>query len=1266
MANCLSNVRRSVWLLCSLMCVSGCLLVQPRVVPIAQLGAARALTEQALVVPGHTTEPAFFVTARRTLPLAFQSSAAQTPQIAFCVRRLGDDNWRMCGTWTVGQPLVEWSPPREGVYEFVALPASLEVLSRVSNRIAPTLRLAIDWTAPSVRSVTSLPTQPIVGGSMLPLGWVVDGELFGLAPVQLAIAEGLSANWRELAELPPHGYFEWQVPNRPVTNARLRLSVRDTAGNSLDIEMPGALNVTCVGPQAQSPAGITSNAPVVLLPYAIALPGASAPQRVELWVTIDGGDSWNLHAYDHDLTPPFSVELADGVWGYQVVVIDADGNRSDQPVPGDTPRAKVLVDRVSPTVEWGPLRVERAAGGFVVDQPYVVHDSALDIDSIEAAYRADTEDWLRIPTTKTAEGVLRVKRAELAREPLLVRIAGRDHAGNHFNTALESWPRETLDPPIVRFLSQQQGWFRGGAELPITYEVNWLSARPDSVTLEYTTDHTNWLTIASDLALSGRFLWLLPNSVMPSAHLRMRVRGGGDRQLIAMSEGEIAVDPHPPRARVLGPLRVSQAGGAIQVEGMDGESFVRGIDLFARSISGDAWSHVGRVDGGGGHVELDPLNPGFYLLWAVATDGAGNTGISYERASLDECFKLTVDAGQSGIRLSSFQDGGIYSGGTRHPVLLTWQGERPLGARVRVEFSGDDGGSWREICVVAHNTERVNWELPKTDVAAGRLRAVAQDLVGDVTQDQSRVPFVIDSSPPDLEITQAVVIGGDSVRLEYRDREPALAPLQEIQLYLREEAAADWQLWPRRFAPSDAIVLKLDAGRYAFALTAMDTAGNAGLAPTTNALLEATVEIGPAQAARIELLAPRGGSFGGGTRHHICWRLEGSGQSFAETPVHLEYRELGASDDEWVLIQKGLPADGIHPWQLPELVGGTLELRVTATDANGASYSAVSDALEIDSRAPIVELVGPTSSTTGTTEICYRVANDDLLAAVELYLRAVSTPQWKRAGSARAGEPLRVSIADGMYRVALVAVDHAGNRGPKPMMGEKGQGDLLVDTVTPLLKVEGVGERERIYHEGETVTVSASLFDSYPGQFPIAFRMSEDGGESYRQLKRYHPNGHDYSFELPDRAGLYYLEITGEDLAGNRARELRALQVIKTAPRVVLLTDPTGGIFSAASEFVLEWECRGVDVAHTGLSIEFTTDGVAWTECARDLAVNGSFPWTLPTVDSNRCQLRLTVTDVDGLSGRLESGHFTISHRTPRVRVEAVRPVRPRANSSQQ
>lgn len=92
-----------------------------------------------------------------------------------------------------------------------------------------------------------------------------------------------------------------------------------------------------------------SNNRLFSLDYAIDHDLGAAVARVELWGTVDQGISWEKWGTDEDRQSPFDIEVEqDGLFGFTMVIVGANGVASRRPLPGDGPDAWIRVDTVSP------------------------------------------------------------------------------------------------------------------------------------------------------------------------------------------------------------------------------------------------------------------------------------------------------------------------------------------------------------------------------------------------------------------------------------------------------------------------------------------------------------------------------------------------------------------------------------------------------------------------------------------------------------------------------------------------------------------------------------------------------------------------------------------------------------------------------------------------------------------------------------------------------------------------------------------------------
>ncbi len=101
-----------------------------------------------------------------------------------------------------------------------------------------------------------------------------------------------------------------------------------------------------------------TNNPRVEVEYDVSNVGSSGVGRVELWGTLDGGQSWNFLAEDKDRESPIPVDLkAEGDYGLQIVVLNGAGVGSDRPVAGSLPQMQVTFDRTPPQLVIQSVRL---------------------------------------------------------------------------------------------------------------------------------------------------------------------------------------------------------------------------------------------------------------------------------------------------------------------------------------------------------------------------------------------------------------------------------------------------------------------------------------------------------------------------------------------------------------------------------------------------------------------------------------------------------------------------------------------------------------------------------------------------------------------------------------------------------------------------------------------------------------------------------------------------------------------------------------------
>ncbi|MCU0707779.1 MAG: hypothetical protein MUF23_05765 [Pirellula sp.] len=153
------------------------------------------------------------------------------------------------------------------------------------------------------------------------------------------------------------------LPTRPVDDSTLANAGQDPGAiPPSNLPTPGTL-VTSPMQMASNPPMLPNNAatsesdPKTLysnsrqfsLDYAIDNDPGAAIISVELWGTTDQGASWEKWGTDEDRQSPFDIEVEEeGLFGFRMVIVGANGLASHRPLPGDEADAWIRVDTTAP------------------------------------------------------------------------------------------------------------------------------------------------------------------------------------------------------------------------------------------------------------------------------------------------------------------------------------------------------------------------------------------------------------------------------------------------------------------------------------------------------------------------------------------------------------------------------------------------------------------------------------------------------------------------------------------------------------------------------------------------------------------------------------------------------------------------------------------------------------------------------------------------------------------------------------------------------
>lgn len=175
------------------------------------------------------------------------------------------------------------------------------------------------------------------------------------------------------------------------------------------------------------------------LDYSIeALRGVSVSD-IELWGTEDRGNTWQKWGNDADRSSPFDVQVGnDGLFGFRMVIIGANGVVNNRPHDGDAADMWIVVDTQAPTI-----RITRAlygegaeAGMLVID--YVAQDDNLHDRPISLSFsERTTGPWVNIASGLRNSGLYLWKAAPDLPQHVFLRAQAVDKAGNVHEHRLE-------------------------------------------------------------------------------------------------------------------------------------------------------------------------------------------------------------------------------------------------------------------------------------------------------------------------------------------------------------------------------------------------------------------------------------------------------------------------------------------------------------------------------------------------------------------------------------------------------------------------------------------------------------------------------------------------------------------------------------------------------------------------------------------------------------------------------------------------------------
>jgi hypothetical protein len=248
---------------------------------------------------------------------------------------------------------------------------------------------------------------------------------------------------------PFQGAFPANSQRPPPNNPKV-LDPILTQPKEMGIAAPVLVNPTA--PATPAPLGRTVkmvNSPHVVLNYQVEGIGASGLGKVEIWVTLDQGQTWQQLSEDHDKTSPIELNLqGEGLFGLSLVATNGRGFGGKIPDRGDSPDWYIEVDSTPPQVSLHSVKTIQGNQPGMVLVTWSARDKNLTNEPIDLYYATQpTGPWTPIAKNLRNEGEYRWLVPQEAGGHVYVRMAATDKANNVSEA-------QTMQPVLIDDLSR--------------------------------------------------------------------------------------------------------------------------------------------------------------------------------------------------------------------------------------------------------------------------------------------------------------------------------------------------------------------------------------------------------------------------------------------------------------------------------------------------------------------------------------------------------------------------------------------------------------------------------------------------------------------------------------------------------------------------------------------------------------------------------------------------------------------------------------------
>jgi exosome complex RNA-binding protein Rrp42 (RNase PH superfamily) len=562
----------------------------------------------------------------------------------------------------------------------------------------------------------------------------------------------------------------------------------------------------------------------------------------------------------------------------------------------------------------------------------------------------------------------------------------------------------------------------------------------------------------------------------------------------------------------------------------------------------------------------------------------------------------------SSVTVTSPNGGESLEVGSSHNI--TWNTTGMI-ASIKIQYSIDNGSSWKDIAMSTANNGYCNWNVPDSPSDNCLVRISDHDGEGNASDVSDAVFSIVPASNPTITVISPN--GGESwdigtahniswrstgtvnkVKIEYSPDKGST--WRQIVISTPNDGGFSWQV-PAQ--PSETCLVRIS-----------ETDGE----PAD--ISDAVFTIAAAPRAAITVTSPNGGeNLAVGENHEITWTSTGK-----LGDVTIEYStDRGNS---WKPVAVSTTNDGSYDWTVPNSPSTQCLLRISeigqdqgASDVSDSGFSIVSPT------TPSLTITSPNGGETLTVGSSHPIAwtSTGTIGSIKIECSTDGGNSWEQIIASMTNEGLyNWTVADKPSGNCLIRI---GETDGEPSDISDGEFSILPPPSITVISPNG-GENWEVFSSRDITWTSSGTIDK------VKIEYSTDMGTFWTTIVTCIDNSGSYTWTIPDTPSnqcRIRISDCSTDEGPSDTSDSEFSIVLSTTPTLVV-TFPNGGEkLTVGSLHEITWTSTGTI---GNIKIEYSMDGGnSWAEIIASMANDGSYDWEVPDTPSENCLIRVSETD---------------------------------------